>query len=246
MDAYTEFAKFYSLMMQDIPYDKWEKFLIRTLKKHKIKNGLVLDLGCGTGEMTRRLKNAGYDMIGVDSSVDMLQEACKQSTEGILYLNQDMREFELYGTVRAIFSICDSMNYLSEYEDLVQVLKLANNYLDPGGIFVFDLKTAHFFRDVVKDETQAENMDDFSYIWENYYDKGSRIHEYDLTLFVKESEHYRKATEVHFQRAYTLTEIRKAAKEAGMIYLEALDADNYGAVTPGSERIYILLQECGK
>ena len=246
MNAYTEFAKFYSLMMQDTPYDKWEKFLIRTLKKYKIKDGLILDLGCGTGEMTRRLRDAGYDMIGVDSSVDMLQEAYKQDTQGILYLNQDMREFELYGTVRAIFSICDSMNYLLEFEDLVQVLKLANNYLDPKGIFVFDLKTAHFFRDVVKDETQAENLEGFSYIWDNYYDRDSRVHEYDLTLFVKEGEAYRKAQEVHFQKVYTLGEIKKAAKAAGMEFLGAMDAENYGEVTPGSERIYILLRECGK
>ena len=131
MDAYTDFAKAYSLIMQDIPYDKWEKFILKTLKKYGIRDGLVLDLGCGTGEMTRRLKNAGYDMIGVDVSAEMLLRATECDSEGILYLNQDMREFELYGTVRAIVSVCDSMNYLTENGDLLTVLKLANNYLDP-------------------------------------------------------------------------------------------------------------------
>ena len=144
MEQYTDFAKAYSLMMQDIPYGKWEKYLAKTLRENGIKDGLVLDLGCGTGEMTRRLRARGYDMIGVDSSLEMLDEAGKGGAEGILYLIQDMRSFELYGTVRAIVSVCDTMNYLTTEKDFVKVLRLANNYLDPDGIFIFDLKTAHF------------------------------------------------------------------------------------------------------
>ena len=93
MEQYTDFAKAYSLMMQDIPYGKWEKYLAKTLRENGIKDGLVLDLGCGTGEMTRRLRDRGYDMLGVDSSLEMLDEAGKSGAEGILYLNQDMRSF---------------------------------------------------------------------------------------------------------------------------------------------------------
>jgi ubiquinone/menaquinone biosynthesis C-methylase UbiE len=246
MEAYKDFATVYSEIMQDTPYDTWEKFLIRTMKKHGIKDGLVLDLGCGTGEMTRRLKNRGYDMIGVDVSAEMLGIAAGKDSEGILYLNQDMREFELYGTVRAIVSVCDSMNYLTDPEDFVQTLKLANNYLDPKGIFIFDLKTVHFYRDVAGESVFGENLDDCSYLWENYYDKESGINEYALTLFLKEGNAYKKSEEVHYQRAYGIPEIRKMVKQSGLKLLEIIDADDYGEVKRNSERIYVIAQEVGK
>ncbi len=246
MEQYTDFAKAYSLLMQDIPYGKWEKYLAKTLRENGIKDGLVLDLGCGTGEMTRRLRDRGYDMIGVDSSLEMLDEAGKSGAEGILYLNQDMRSFELYGTVRAIVSVCDTMNYLTTEKDFVKVLRLANNYLDPDGIFIFDLKTAHFFKNCMGESTFAENLEDLSYIWENSYDEKKRINEYFLTMFFKEKQGYKKSEELHIQRAYPVSEIRQMTKKAGMKFEKALDADTYGPVTPGSKRIYIILREQGK
>ena len=246
MEAYKDFATVYSEIMQDTPYDTWEKFLVRTLKKHGIRDGLVLDLGCGTGEMTRRLKARGYDMIGVDVSAEMLGIAATKDTEGILYLNQDMREFELYGTVRAIVSVCDSMNYLTDPEDLIQTLKLANNYLDPKGIFIFDLKTVHFYRDVAGESVFGENLEECSYLWENYYDKASGINEYALTLFLKEGSAYKKSEEIHYQRAYTVPEIRRMVKKSGLELLDIIDAEDYGEVKRNSERIYVIAREVGK
>ena len=146
MEAYTGFASVYDLFMDNIPYKDWCAYVIGLLKEHGISDGLLLDLGCGTGKLTRLLAAEGYDMIGVDLSEEMLEIALEHEMEDpkqILYLQQDMREFELYGTVRAIVSICDSMNYLEDYEDLVQVLRLANNYLDPKGIFIFDMNTVN-------------------------------------------------------------------------------------------------------
>lgn len=142
MGSYESFARVYDLFMDNIPYDEWCSYLIELLKEYGIEDGLVLELGCGTGNVTERLFNAGYDMIGVDNSMDMLEIAMEKKEENkkdILYLLQDMREFELYGTVRAVVSICDSMNYILDYGELVQVFSLVNNYLDPGGIFIFDL-----------------------------------------------------------------------------------------------------------
>ena len=119
MDAYTGFAAVYDMFMDNIPYGEWCGYLTGLLREQGIADGLVLDLGCGTGIMTRLLAAEGYDMIGVDVSGEMLEiamESEESKPRGILYLQQDMREFELYGTVRAIVSICDSMNYLMKYD----------------------------------------------------------------------------------------------------------------------------------
>ena len=137
MDAYTSFAAVYDTFMDNIPYEEWKSYLEELLKEYGVQDGLVLDLGCGTGTMTELLAADGYDMIGVDNSEEMLEIAReKQIKSGheILYLLQDMREFELYGTVGAVFSICDSLNYITEPEELKQVFRWVNNYLDPGGI----------------------------------------------------------------------------------------------------------------
>ena len=141
MEAYTSFAEVYDQFMDNVPYREWADFLQEILQKEGINDGLVLDLGCGTGSMTEELAGRGYDMIGVDNSEDMLEIAMEKRQESghdILYLLQDMQEFELYGTVRAVVSVCDSVNYVTEKEELEQVFRLVNNYLDPGGIFVFE------------------------------------------------------------------------------------------------------------
>ena len=137
--------------MDNTPYEKWGGFVLDRLRRAGIEDGILLDLGCGTGNMTELLADAGYDMIGVDLSEEMLNVAMEKracSGHEILYLAQDMREFELYGTVRAVVCFCDSLNYLLEEEELAQCFRLVNNYLDPGGLFIFDFNTV--YKDVYK------------------------------------------------------------------------------------------------
>ena len=279
MEAYTSFAEVYDQFMDNVPYREWADFLQEILQKEGINDGLVLDLGCGTGSMTEELAGRGYDMIGVDNSEDMLEIAMEKRQESghdILYLLQDMQEFELYGTVRAVVSVCDSVNYVTEKEELEQVFRLVNNYLDPGGIFVFDFNTEYKYRELLADRTIAENRDEGSFIWDNYYDEESRINEYDLALFIPAEEAdagkmgegagpdcetgaasgsgtsgeglYRKYQETHFQRAYTLDEIREALERAGMEFLTWYDGDGDGRQAPreDSERIYVIAREKGK
>lgn len=249
MEAYTSFAQVYDLFQDNIPYGEWADYLKSLLNEYGVKDGLVLDLGCGTGSITELLAKAGYDMIGVDNSEDMLEIAMdKRSRSGldILYLLQDMREFELYGTVKAAVSICDSMNYILEKEDLVQVFKLVNNYLDPSGIFIFDMNTEYKYTHLLADGTFAENREESSFIWENFYDEEERINEYDLTLFIKEGELFRKFEETHYQRCYSLDEVKEAAKEVGMDFVAAYDAFTRESVKDDSERIYLVFRERGK
>lgn len=279
MDAYTSFARVYDMFMDNVPYEEWCDYITGLLKEYGISNGLVLDLGCGTGSMTELLAARGFDMIGVDCSEDMLEIALEKrmaSGRDILYLQQDMRDLELYGTVRAVVCLCDSINYLLDVQDLETVFRLVNNYLDPGGIFIFDLNTEYKYRELLADRTIAENRDEGSFIWDNYYDEESRINEYDLALFILAEEAdagkmgegagpdcetgaasgsgtsgeglYRKYQETHFQRAYTLDEIREALERAGMEFLTWYDGDGDGRQAPreDSERIYVIAREKGK
>ena len=121
MDAYTGFAEVYDLFMDNVPYEKWRDRIVELLREYKVEDGLVLDLGCGTGTLTELLAEAGYDMIGVDNSQEMLEAALfkkQESQSEILYLCQDMRELNLYSTVGTVISVCDSVNYLLEDEDV--------------------------------------------------------------------------------------------------------------------------------
>ena len=252
MEAYTSFAEVYDQFMDNVPYREWADFLQEILQKEGINDGLVLDLGCGTGSMTEELAGRGYDMIGVDNSEDMLEIAMEKRQESghdILYLLQDMQEFELYGTVRAVVSVCDSVNYVTEKEELEQVFRLVNNYLDPGGIFVFDFNTEYKYREVLGDRTIAENREDSSFIWDNYYYEEEHMNEYELTLFIQEADQkelYHKYQETHFQRAYTLEEIRELLEKSGLRFVAAYEDYTKDAPGKGSERICVVAREQGK
>ena len=292
MEAYTSFAYVYDTFMDNVPYGEWERHIREKLCEHGVTDGIVLDLGCGTGTMTERLAGYGYDMIGVDNSEEMLELAMEKKTESgydILYLLQDMRGFELYGTVRAVVSVCDSVNYITEPDELEEVFRLVNNYLDPKGIFLFDFNTVHKYRDVIGDSTIAEDRGVCSFIWDNRYYEKEQINEYDLTLFIAEdfnpmenayvsertadsedallseegagdledtmfSEEeggengslYRRYTETHYQRGYTLAEIQELLERAGLVFIEAYDADTKETPNDTSERICVIARENGK
>ena len=252
MDAYTSFARVYDTFMDNVPYHDWANYLQDLLREYDIWDGLILDLGCGTGSMAEELAKRGYDMIGVDNAEDMLEIAMEKRMESgydILYLLQDMREFELYGTVRGIVSVCDSVNYITEEDDLLEVFRLVNNYLDPMGVFIFDFNTEYKYREILGERTIAEEREECSFIWENYYDEEDKINEYVLTLFLQEEEDedlYRKYQEQHFQRGYTLEEMKRLLQRAGLVFEVAYDAYTKDPVTEKSERITVVAREKGK
>ena len=216
------------------------------------ERNLVVELGCGTGSFTQIMKKKGYDIMGVDLSPEMLNIARNKAAEAgldIMYLEQDMRELDLYCTAGTIVSVCDSVNYLLEDEDVIETFKLVNNFLFPGGVFIFDFNTLHKYRDVIGDATIAENRDDCSFIWDNYYHEEEHINEYDLTIFVKTSEEedvFRRFSETHYQRGYTLDEMKSFVKAAGLEFVTAIDVDTHGEPTDESERVYIVARENGK
>lgn len=250
MEAYTAFASVYDMFMADIPYEEWNEYLQDLLKEYKIKEGTVLDLGCGTGTITELLADQGFDMIGLDYSEDMLSIAMdkkEKSGHDILYLMQDMRELELYGSVRAVVSICDSLNYILEEDELEEVFRRVNKYLDPDGVFIFDFKTDYFYREILGNQTIADTQEACSYIWDNYYYEEERINEYELSIFIEDKElsqtHgevFRRFKETHLQRGYFLDEIKEIVEKSGLRFITAYEAFTKNMPQNNSERIYII------
>lgn len=263
MEIYQDFAGVYDELMDNIPYEQWGERLDGLIRKYGVskperdtegvldsERNLVVDLGCGTGTLTELMYRKGYDMIGVDMSEAMLNLAMGKKEESgseILYLQQDMRELELYSTVGTVFSVCDSLNYILEEEELSEVFSLVNNYLFPGGIFIFDFNTVYKYREIIGESTIAETKEDCSFIWENFYDPEEDINEYDLTVFVrKEGDFFRRFTETHLQRGYTVEQMTGLVEGAGMKVVEIRDADTGEEVTEQSQRVYVVAREQGK
>ena len=246
---YENFADIYDEFMQEIPAESWADYAETLWKRHGLKPHLVLDLCCGTGSLAMELCRRGYDLIGADGSAEMLDQAGKKLSQAgmqdqVLLLLQDMREFELYGTVRAIVSVCDTLNYLTQEEDLLKVFQLAENYLDPGGLFLFDMNTAYKYEKIIGDTVIAENRDDASFIWENSYDAATNINECFLTLFVRrEGNLFERSSELHVQRAYTQKEVHRLLREAGLTMLSITEAYTGHPPKPESERLLFVAQK---
>lgn len=251
MAAYEEFAFVYDMFMDNVDYDMWVKYIHRIWKKEGIAPKVIAELGCGTGNITERLAKEGYDMIGIDISEDMLSVArAKADDDGItniLYSLQDMTEFELYGTVDVILSLCDSINYITEYEDLVNVFKQVNKYLEPDGLFIFDINTEYKFKHILGDNTFADTEENAAYIWQNFYDEDEKINEYYVNFFIKNNDNtYERTEECHYERAYSVEEIKNALSESGLIFEHSYDAFSFDAPKEDSERIYIVAGKHGK
>jgi len=222
---YTGFARMYDAFMQDLPYDSWASYINKTLKGKKC----LLDLACGTGNMTLRLAKMGYDMIGVDISEDMLAEAQQKAFESelhkkILFLAQDMRYLDLYGTVDAVVCVCDGINYILTLTDLAQVFKRVRLFLNPNGVFIFDINTEYKFNELLATysfEAKSENNE--SYIWQNNFNPKTKINEYKVLFYPQCWEE--PFIEIHHQKAYSISEITDLLKETGFSQIQI--TDNY-------------------
>lgn len=227
MEIYNDFAMIYDTFMEDTPYKEWVSFIEGIIKKQGISPKIICDLGCGTGKMCEMFADKGLDVIGIDASEEMLMVARENEMEagrGILYLMQDMSEFELYGTVDVIYSSCDSINYLMEEEKVLSMFKWVNNYLEKDGLFIFDVNTPHKYKTLLGEKVFAEQTEDAAYIWENYYDEEKQVNEFYVSFFVADEDgRYDRFEEVHYQKAYSVERIKELLAEAGMEILAIYD-----------------------
>ena len=241
-DQYSSLASYYDRLNSHIDYESWADFLDKRFKENQINKGaLVLDLGCGTGNITLPLCERGYDMIGVDISPEMLDLARqKRHGDKVLWLCQDMREFELYGTVAAVVSCLDSINYLTGKVGLKKCFSLVHNYLDPNGIFIFDVNSPYKFENVFSDNAYILEDEGVFCGWQNEYDKKSGICKFYLTVFEKDGKNYVRHDELQKERKYSEKQLKGAIESAGLEFIGIFGSYNMEAADEKSERWYVI------
>ena len=243
-NIYTLLAPFYDAMNGDVDYEGWADFYERELRRYeKEKTSLVLDLGCGTGSMTKALAHRGYDMTGVDYSPEMLdiarQRAEKEGLDNILWLCQDMTEFELYGTVEAVVSSLDCINHITEKASLSQCFSLVHNYLSPGGLFLFDVNSPYKFETVYGDRAYLLEDENAFCAWQNCYRKRSGLCDFYITLFEKQSDgSYLRREEFQREKMYTEKTLRKLLSATGFEVLSVSGGLDGHVPTATDERLY--------
>lgn len=237
-ESYTDFAAIYDrLILEDIDYTAIADYIEATLSRLGKKAELVCDLACGTGTLTDILAKRGYDMIGIDLSTEMLDIARRKNPD-ILFLNQDICEFELYGTVDALLCMTDSLNYIPEASDLLAIFKAAKTcYLNPDAPFIFDLNSPYKLKSVLGDNTFTYDSDDVFYVWENEYSPEEKCTDFYLTFFVKEGEAYRRFSETHTEYVYSQAKITALLKKAGFTKIEVFDGYTNAPAHKFSERL---------
>lgn len=223
---YNNFAYVYDRLTLDIDYKKWADYLESIFEKNKVKPSMILELGCGTGSFGIEMARRGYEMICLDLSPDMLDcaaEKAKKENLDILFLNQDMCNFELYGTVDVIVCLLDSFNYLTTSSQVKKLFQLVQNYLNPDGLFIFDVNTQYKFENTLADNVFYEIDEDITYIWENNYNAKTKKARFDLTFFVKRGDLYERFDETHFERAYSNDEIMNFIENSDLKFIAEYD-----------------------
>ena len=237
---YADFARVYDKLQPDSEYEKFADYIEYIFEKFNKSPQLVLDLACGTGRLTSLLAERGYDMIGIDISDAALNIARERVPQETLLLQQDMMNFELYGTVDAIVCCFDSINYITDLQDVKRCFELCKNYLNPGGLLIFDINTPYKFEEILAENTFVYDFEDIFCVWENNYQYEEN--EFHLTFFEKSGEKYEKFEETHVQKCYKIKEIEKALKEIGL----SLNAcyHEFSDVLPrvDSERIFFVCE----
>lgn len=243
--AYETFAWYYDSLNVAADYDKLIKWLLPALKKHGVENGLIVDLGCGTGEVSLRLAGAGYDVIGVDASVEMLsvfrEKLSLINDNNLLLLNQDLTQLDLYGTVKAGVSLFDTLNHI-EPTDIEKALTRAALFIEPGGVLIFDVNTPLKHRKILGNnsfEIELEN-EKIICIWQNNYDAGMK----KVKICIEASENNRQIfREEFYEYDYEIDYLQSVLESAGMRLMEKCDGENFDKITSDSQRVMLVFKK---
>lgn len=240
MGSYGEFSFLYDQLMDDFDYNKWGAYISEIIAKKGIHGKSILEMACGTGNLTKELLEIGYFVDGFDSSEEMLALAGNKlrKHKGLRLFNMDMRSFKMDRSYDAVIAACDSINYILDERDLETTFVNTYRHLKPGGVFVFDLNSEHKLKNVLGNNIFLEDREDIFYTWENQLDEETEIVDFILTFFVTEDGvNYKRFDEIHKERAYKTEDIKELLLKAGFQHIEAYEAFSFNNCSESSERI---------
>ena len=240
MSCYEALAGAYDALTEDVGYAQRADFLEKLLRRSSIPVKLVLDLACGTGTMTWLLTQRGYEVIGVDGSEDMLAAAMSKGGQAAgvppVFLHQSMPKLDLYGTVDAAVCCLDSLNYLTDPEDVRRTFRRLHLFVAPGGMLVFDVNTVAKLQ-ALDGQVFLDETDDTYCVWRTEYRRG--LCTYYVDLFRQQGDGaWDRELEIHRQRAYTVEELTGWLKAAGFTDIRTCGDMVRRSPREGEQRIY--------
>ena len=244
---YRFFAYYYDALTGNIDYRKRAEYFDSIIKKFGGKQGgILLDLACGTGLLSEEFAEMGYDVIGIDNSPDMLNEALDKKFESghnIQYLCQDMRKLDMFGTIDVTISALDSLNHLESPQDLKQVFERVSLFSEPGGLFIFDMNTVYKHKNILANNAFIYETENVYCVWENsYHEKNNEVC-INLEFFERDSEVYHRYSENFSETAYSLEYIDELVQNAGFEILAHYDDDSFEPVKDNSQRVIYVLRK---
>lgn len=237
---YDRFAYIYDELIEDVDYEKWNGYIKDIFNRFGKSPKHVLEMACGTGNLSFYLAKEGYDLICFDMSDDMLAMAYNKLREfkNVKLLNQNMIDFNIHRKFDAIVSILDSINYIVDEEELLKTFNNVRNHLNENGIFIFDINSEYKLREIIGNNIFVEDREDVFYTWQNYFDEENSIAEFYLTFFVKKGNgDYTRFDEEHFEKAYSTEKIAETLNMAGFSKVNFYDCFTFEKPHEESQRI---------
>ncbi len=244
--SYDNFSRFYDMLTDNVEYEKRADYFCRLLSMCGIQGGILLDLGCGTGSMSVKMAQKGFDVIGVDSSIGMLNAARQKAFENeaeILLLNQSMQEIDLYGTVDCAICVLDGINHLSNADEVRRTFARVSLFMNKGGAFAFDVNTIHKHKNILADNVFVYEPENLFCTWQNNYNSGDNSVDITLDFFEEEDGAYYRSCESFTEQAYELADIEKWLEKAGFEVVGIYDDMTADEVKPESERAVFLAKK---
>ncbi|MGO1470895.1 MAG: class I SAM-dependent DNA methyltransferase [Tissierella sp.] len=239
MDIYNKFAKIYDELMNDFDYEKWFNYIEEIFEKYDKLPKEILEMACGTGNLSYYLAENMYKLTAFDLSEEMLSKAYGKvgRYKNVKILKQNMVDFKFNKKFDSVISICDSINYILDSEDLIDTFKNVYKHLEDGGIFIFDINSFYKLENILGNNIFIEDREDIFYSWENFFDANSNICDFYLTFFLKEGDRYKRFDENHRERAYKTDEILEALEIAGFKTNHMYDCFTFDRPKKDTERI---------
>lgn len=242
-EVFFRLAPYYDQLVRFIDYSGWVRYLGEIFRRYGRRPRSILDLACGTGNITIPLAQKGFKMVGLDRSKEMLDQLeSKAAARGIELVCADMREFRLSRPVDACICLFDSLNYLLEIEDIERCFSSVRSSLEPGGLFVFDMNTIYSLANYWDDQVSIREFGDVYSIWQNRYDPARHISTLYLTLFVRQGDGYKRVDEIHKERGYELSEIEAALSRAGFEKSSMYQHLTFDPPTPSTPRVMVVAE----